>query len=50
MKKHDCGDHLDTVIRKGRARYACSVCGADVSLMWFFWMEATSSDTQKYQA
>jgi hypothetical protein len=38
---HDCFNHLGTAIRKGRASYACSVVGGDVSLEWYFYQQAT---------
>jgi hypothetical protein len=38
--KHNCRNHLDSALRLGRAKYACSVCGEDVSLDFILWMEA----------
>jgi hypothetical protein len=38
---HDnCFDFLDKAVRKGRAFYVCSVCGEDVSIAWFYYMQA----------
>jgi hypothetical protein len=34
---HDCFDHLDEAVRKGRAKYTCPICGADVSLAWYLY-------------
>lgn len=43
MKKTcKCFDHIDKAERKGRARYVCSNCGRDVSLMWVLYQEAAS--------
>jgi hypothetical protein len=40
MKHHDCFDHLDKAVRVGRAKYACPICGADVSLAWVLYQQA----------
>jgi len=40
MKDHDCFDHLDKAVRVGRAKYACPICGADVSLAWVLYQQA----------
>jgi hypothetical protein len=37
---HDCFDHLDKAVRKGRAHYECIICGADVSLAWVLYQQA----------
>jgi hypothetical protein len=39
-KAHDCFDHLDKAVRVGRAKYACPICGADVSLAWVLYQQA----------
>lgn len=37
---HDCFNHLDEAVRVGRAKYACAICGKDVSLAWYLYMMA----------
>jgi hypothetical protein len=37
---HDCFDHLDKAVRKGRAKYECPIRGADVSLAWVLYQQA----------
>jgi hypothetical protein len=39
-KAHDCFNHLDKAVRKGRAKYECPVCGADMSLAWVLYQQA----------
>lgn len=43
-KEHKCHEHVDTAIRKSRVKYLCSVCGADVSLMYFLYQDAMLRD------
>lgn len=38
--KNCCNENIDNAVRKGRANYACPVCGGDVSLVWFLYQEA----------
>jgi len=40
MKDDCCFENIKKAIRKGRASYVCSVCGDDVSLLWFIFQES----------
>lgn len=39
MKENCCFNNIDKAIRLGRANYACTNCGRDVSLLWFLYKE-----------
>jgi hypothetical protein len=43
---NNCLHDLDNAIRKGRASYACPMCGADVSLSYFLYMEALAEEEE----
>jgi len=38
--KDCCFKNIDKAKRVGRANYVCSICGKNVSLMWYFYQLA----------
>ena len=46
MKDTCCFKNLNKAIRKGRANYACPICGGDVSLAFFYYCEAIKSSAK----
>lgn len=47
MSQHKCINVIDKAEKKGRAKWVCCECGADVSLMFVLYWQAVNDSENK---